>query len=98
MTNAEMLKIIRGHQNDIIAHGATGLYLFGSRAKGAAVAGSDIDLFVDYDAGSRFSLLNLVRIQRVIENLTGLRVDVTTRDSLRREVRPQIEREAVRVF
>ncbi len=98
MNNTQMLDVMRAHKDEILVHSATALYLFGSRARGTAGAGSDLDLFVDYDPGSRFSLFNLVRIQRVIQELTGVQADVTTRDSLRREARREIEREAIRVF
>lgn len=92
------IDVIRDNKDAIRLHGATSLYVFGSRARGDEAPESDLDVFVEYDPQERFSLFNLVRIKRVIEMLTGLRADVTTRDSLRPEVKTEIEREAVRVF
>ncbi len=98
MEEKRTIDIIRDNSDAIRLHGATSLYVFGSRARGDQVADSDLDVFVEYDPQERFSLFNLVRIKRVVEKLTGLRADVTTRNSLRPEVKAEIEREAVRVF
>lgn len=78
--------------------GATSLYLFGSVAKNKAVEGSDIDLFIDYDASSRFSLIDLVGIKQFLEERMATEVDITTRDSLHPVIRESIERSAYRVF
>jgi predicted nucleotidyltransferase len=73
-------------QTDAIrALGATSFYLFGSTAHGTELAGSDLDLFVDYDRDGRFSLVELV-------------VDVTTRDSLDPLLRSEIEASAEPIF
>ena len=98
MIEPRTIDVIRHHEGAIRVHGATSLYVFGSRARGDADPDSDLDVFVDYDRAQTFSLLNLVRIKRAIEALTGLRADVTTRDSLRPEAKAEIEREAVRIF
>jgi predicted nucleotidyltransferase len=80
------------------ALGATSLYLFGSTARDETNAGSDLDLFVDYDPAGRFNALDLVDIKLLLESELGLEVDVTTRDSLHPMLREDIERSAVRVF
>jgi uncharacterized protein len=46
------------------ALGATGLYLFGSTARDFAGSENDLDLFIDYDSGTRFSLVELVGIKQ----------------------------------
>src|ERR1700748_1101162 len=78
--------------------GATGLYLFGSTARNDATGRSDLDLFVDYDAGSRFSLVELVGIKQLLESRLGIAIDVTTRDSLDPLLRNRIEASAERIF
>ncbi len=82
----------------IKAHGATSLYLFGSSARDDARADSDLDLFVDYDPGKKFSLVDLVDIKLYLEDRLGIPVDITTRDSLHPMLRRGIESSAVRVF
>ena len=54
-----------------------GLYLFGSTAREETTAPSDLDLFIDYDLGSRFSLVDLVGIKQLLERRLGVPVDLT---------------------
>jgi uncharacterized protein len=82
----------------IRALGATSLYLFGSTARDAASADSDLDLFVEYDRDGRFSLVELVGIQQLLERRLGVPVDLTTRDSLDPLLRDEIEATAERIF
>jgi predicted nucleotidyltransferase len=63
-----------------------GLYLFGSYARDEAQPDSDVDVFEFMDA---YLLLQ----ERVGEN-----IDSGTREGLHPLLRPDIEREAVRVF
>ncbi len=80
------------------ALGATSLFLFGSTADDKARADSDLDLFVDYDRASRFSLIELVGIKQILERRLGIAVDLTTRDSLAPLLRDRIEASAQRIF
>ena len=82
----------------IRARGATALYLFGSSARNEAGPDTDLDLFVDYDPATRFSLLDLAAIKNLLEGQLKVAVDVTTRDSLHPLLRQNIERSAIRVF
>lgn len=74
------------------------MYLFGSTVRDDAGPGSDIDLFIDYDRNSRFSLIELVGISQLLERRLGVPVDVTTRDSLDPLLRDRIEASAERIF
>ena len=78
--------------------GATGLYMFGSTARDEAVSLSDLDLFIEYDPDSRFSLVELVGIKQLLEHRLGVHVDLTTRDGLDPLLRDRIEASAERVF
>ncbi len=78
--------------------GATALYLYGSTARDEAQAASDLDLFIDYDPGARFSLLDLVGIKQFLEEELAMDVDITTRNSLHPMLRADIEQSAIRVF
>lgn len=80
------------------AEGATHLYIYGSRARGTERPDSDLDVFIEYNPESRFSLLELAGIQMLLDDEFDVRVSVTTRDSLHPMLRDEIEREAVRVF
>ncbi|WP_298957797.1 nucleotidyltransferase family protein [uncultured Methylobacterium sp.] len=76
--------------------GVAHLSLFGSYARGEAREGSDVDVFVDLEPGSGF--LPFMEAYEIIADTVGLPVDYGTRSGLHPALRPQIEREAVRVF
>jgi predicted nucleotidyltransferase len=80
------------------ALGATALFLFGSTARGEATAESDLDLFLEYDPASRFSLLDIVEAKHMVEDELGVSVDMTTRGGLHPLIKTAIEAEAIRVF
>lgn len=98
MDGSEIISRLRDNADAIRGLGATSLHLFGSVARGEATAKSDIDLFVDYDPDSRFSLLDLVGIKHLLEDAPAVEVDITTRDGLHPMLREDIERDAVTVF
>jgi predicted nucleotidyltransferase len=85
-------------EEEIRAHGAKALYLFGSTSRAAATAASDIDLFIDYDTDSRFNAFDLIDMKSMIERRLGATIDLTTRDGLHPRLREQIERDAIKIF
>jgi uncharacterized protein len=97
MRKNEAIAILRDQRQAITARGVTALYLFGSTAEGRARPDSDLDVFLDIDPRS-FSLLDLVAIQRILEERSGTNVDITTRDALHPAMRRDIELSALRVF
>lgn len=52
MTRQDAIAALREQASAVKALGATGLYLFGSTARDDAGLGSDLDLFIDYDAAA----------------------------------------------
>jgi len=98
MSRHEIVRRIRTRADAIRAEGATALYLFGSVARDQAVATTDIDVFVDYDPNSTFSLLNLSGIRLIIMDEIGREVDITTSSSLHPRLKDRILAEAVRVL
>jgi uncharacterized protein len=98
MNRNEIIRRLRRDTDALRAMGAMSLYLFGSAARNETTAESDLDLFIDYDADARFSLLDLVGIKQFLEEAMSMEVDVTTRDSLHPMLRDDIERSALRVF
>jgi len=98
MNKIEAMARLRAHAGAMKALGATSLYLFGSVARDESRAGSDLDLFIDYDQDGKFNAFDLVGIKQYLEQNLGTEVDVTTRDSLHPMLRAEIEKSAVRVF
>lgn len=76
----------------------TSLHVFGSTVDGRSTPASDLDIFVDHDRERKFSLFDLVGVKLLIERQLGIEADVTTRSGLHPMLRPDIERDAVRVF
>lgn len=72
--------------------GAGNVRVFGSRARGDASPGSDLDLLVEMERGR--SLLDLIALERELETLLGIEVDVLTPGSISPYLRDAIEREA----
>ncbi len=98
MRKDDAVAVLKEQAEAVKALGATALYLFGSTVRDGATVSSDLDLFIDYDAGSRFSLVELVGIKQLLEHRLGVSVDLTTRDSLDPLLRNRIEASAERVF
>jgi predicted nucleotidyltransferase len=98
MNRNSAMAALKEQAGAIKALGATELYLFGSVVRDQASAESDLDLFLEYDRDSRFSLIQLVGIKQLLEQRLGITVDVTTRDSLDPLLRDRIEALAERVF
>jgi uncharacterized protein len=98
MKREDAFAALRGQAEALKALGATAMYLFGSTARDEASAQSDLDLFIDYDLNSQFSLVDLVGVKQLLERRLGVPVDLTTRDSLDPLLRNRIEASAERVF
>jgi predicted nucleotidyltransferase len=80
------------------AFGVGALYLFGSRARDEAGPSSDVDVFVDPDANAKFGFLSFMDAYEALQRAVGENVDYGTRAGLHPLLRPDIEREAIRIF
>lgn len=63
-----------------VAGGVSYAGVFGSFARGEAVAGSDVDIFIRLE--EPMSLLELVRFERELSQKIGREVDLVTEDAL----------------
>lgn len=98
MNREAVIATLRAREPALRAAGATGLLLFGSTARGEARQDSDVDLIVDYDEATDFSIIELSRLERMIAASLERPVDVTTRAGLHPVIRDQVLAEATRVF
>jgi predicted nucleotidyltransferase len=80
------------------ARRASALYLFGSHARDEARPDSDVDVFIDKDPSRKFGFDEFMDIYLLLQERLGSDVDYGTREGLHPVLRPDIEREAVRVF
>ena len=62
------------------AHGAERIGVFGSYARGEARPDSDLDLLVWFN--KQQSLLGLIRMERELSELTGVKIDLLTEQAI----------------
>lgn len=93
-----VLQAIRRVERELRGKGVTALYLFGSIARDQATPASDVDILIDVDANSRFSLLDQAGVQSDLADALGHPVDVILKKGLRKELRNAVLNEATRVF
>jgi predicted nucleotidyltransferase len=98
MTLNEIIARVRTAAPAIQAEGVTGLAIFGSRSRGDAREDSDLDILVDVEPNSKFSLLNLIGVQHIVSNATGLQTQATMRRSLDPQMAKRIADDIVEVF
>jgi predicted nucleotidyltransferase len=79
-------------------NGATGVYLFGSRA-GRGQSDGDLDLIIDYNPAARVpDMVRLMQLEEELSRALGARVTITTRNALHPLTKAQIERDLIRVL
>ena len=74
-------------------HGARGIRVYGSVARGQATEQSDLDLLVEWEPDR--SLLDVVGLKQDLEDLLGGTVDIGSERGLHWFIREQVLREAV---
>jgi predicted nucleotidyltransferase len=98
MTREEIVTTIRKNAEAIRAEGVTKLAIFGSRVRGDNQPDSDIDVLVEIEPDASFSLLNLIGVEHIIQDVTGLPAQVTTRQSIPPRFAERIADDVVEVF
>ena len=77
-------------------NGVSRSFVFGSYARNEATEGSDLDLLVSFHEPK--SLLDLIGLENELKDRLGMDVDLVTEDSLHPALRPQVDREKIRVL
>jgi uncharacterized protein len=98
MTREEIVTTIQKNAEAIKAEGVTKLAIFGSRVRGDNRPDSDIDVLVEIEPDASFSLLNLIGVEHIIEDATGLPAQVTMRRSIPPRFAERIADDVVEVF
>jgi uncharacterized protein len=98
MERDQALRKLKQSQPALKAKGVTALHLFGSTCRNEANENSDIDVFIEFDAGSKFSLVNLSAIHRILSEKINRPVHVISKDALNPLIKDSIQSEAIKVF
>lgn len=104
---AGAVKIVRSLKDEVFrkvdviralarSNGAHSIHLFGSAARGAEKADSDLDFLVELEPGR--TLLDVVGLRAELSQLFDRPVDVVTRDSLKPSLRSAALRDAIPVI
>lgn len=89
---------LRSIQPEIKAQGVTRLAVFGSRARGDARMDSDLDILVDATSHGQMPTFNLFKVQRLIEDATGITTQISIRELLKPRMAERISDDLVEVF
>lgn len=82
MTREEIIARIKEHSEAIKSEGVGKLAIFGSRDRGDNRPDSDIDILIDVEPDVSFSILNLIGVEHIIQDATGLQAQATMRRSM----------------
>jgi len=91
----EVIRRLTAHRARLQELQVQALYVFGSVARGTNTPASDLDLMVEFMPEAPVGLFEFARIQRELSELTGMPVDLVTRDALHPLIRDGVLREAV---
>ena len=94
MERDQVLALLKSRRRQLKKYGIHSLSVFGSVARGQASKNSDVDILVDFE--KPVGLFEYARLKMYLEGVLGREVDLVTPEALRKELREEILREAIR--
>ena len=94
MDRDEILALLKKRKRTLKKYSVRSLALFGSVARNQARKHSDVDLLVEFS--QPVGLFEFARLKLYLEEVLGRKVDLVTPEALRKEMRDDILREAIR--
>ena len=98
MQREKIISRLKTIRPSLEAEGVMHLAIFGSRARGDAQETSDLDILLDVKPDHKFSILDLVGIEKFAQHATGLEVNAFMRRSLDHDFVKSIHGDIVEVF
>lgn len=98
MDRERILQRLREEQPRFRARGVRSASLFGSLARGQARPDSDVDILIELEPDSRFSLLDQAKLELELEDLLALRTDLFVAHARNAEFRSRIAPDLVPLF
>ncbi|GMO24418.1 nucleotidyltransferase family protein [Bradyrhizobium sp. TM233] len=98
MTRDEIIAAIRKNADSIRDKGVSKLAIFGSHAGEDYSVDSDIDILLEIEPDTSFSLLKLIDVEHIIEDATGLQTQATVRRSTSPRFVPHSADDIVEIF
>jgi uncharacterized protein len=94
MNREEILSLLKSRKRILRKYGVSSISVFGSVARNRIRKHSDIDLLVEFN--QPVGLFEFARLKLYLEEVLGRKVDLVTPQALRKELRENILREAIR--
>jgi predicted nucleotidyltransferase len=94
----DVLDTLRTHEGELRRLGVSHAAVFGSVARGEAIAESDVDVLVELDETRPMGLFQYARLKLYIDGLLDGAGDVVNRRTLKPMLRENILRDAISAF
>ncbi len=94
----DVLQTLRTHESELRLLGVSDAAVFGSVARGEAIATSDIDVLVDLDEDRSMGIFEYARLKVYVNELLAGAADVVNRRTLKPLLRDNILRDAIHAF
>jgi uncharacterized protein len=98
MERNELARTITALRPKLEAEGVSHIALFGSRARETHRLDSDVDILVEVAEETQFSILNLIGVEHIVSDATGLPANAVMRRSLTDSMKSEISKDAVEIF
>lgn len=98
MQREELIGKLLSIQPALEAEGVKHMALFGSRARGDHMPQSDIDILLDVERDTRFSILNLVGVEHLVKDAVGVTANAVLERSLDEAFQASIRPDVLKIF
>ncbi|MDO9411416.1 MAG: nucleotidyltransferase domain-containing protein [Pseudolabrys sp.] len=98
LSRDDIIAKLRPLEAELRKRGITSLSIFGSRSRGDARPDSDLDVLVDINPDVEFSLFDLVRVQHLVQDTTGLEAQATISSDMDARFAQRISDDILKVF